>query len=122
MTIGLPLVDQARSYREVSARLVDQLPPRFHCIARHNLGDAQRALLDYFANITTVPEGSPASAACNALILQASPLKIPALGAEWVEAWRGSRPGDRHELFILYHRAAATAAPPFVHPPARSSA
>jgi 4-amino-4-deoxy-L-arabinose transferase-like glycosyltransferase len=104
MTIGLPLVDEARSYRRVAARIVDQLPPNFECIARHNLGDAQRALLYYFANITSVREESPAAARCHALLVQAAPLKVPAIGAEWTEAWRGSRPGDRNELFILYRR------------------
>jgi 4-amino-4-deoxy-L-arabinose transferase-like glycosyltransferase len=33
MTLGVPLVDQARSYRVLSARLVDALPPGFQCIA-----------------------------------------------------------------------------------------
>ena len=66
--------------------------------------DAQRALLDYFANIRTLREDSPAAARCTALIVQATPLRIPAVGAQWTEAWRGSRPGDRHELFILYRR------------------
>jgi len=104
MTIGLPLVDEARSYRAVAARIVEQLPSGFQCIARHNVGDAQRALLDYFANIITVREESPAAARCRALLVQAAPLRIPAIGAEWTEAWRGSRPGDRNELFILYKR------------------
>lgn len=122
MTIGLPLVDQARSYRAVSARLVEQLPQGFHCIARRNLGDAQRALLDYFANITTVPEESPASADCNALLVQAAPLKLPAIDSGWIETWRGSRPGDRHELFILYRRSDARSAPASARPPARSNA
>ena len=104
MTIGLPLVDEARSYRRVAARIVEQLPANFHCIARHNLGDAQRALLDYFANIVTIREENPAAARCHALLVQAAPLKIPTIGAEWSEVWRGSRPGDRNELFILYKR------------------
>ena len=104
MTLGLPLVDQARSYRRVAARIVEQLPGNFQCIARHNLGDAQRALLDYFANITTIREDHPAAARCHALLVQAAPLKIPIVAAEWSEVWRGSRPGDRNELFILYTR------------------
>ena len=104
MTLGAPLVDQARSYRAVSARIVEALPGNFRCIARHNVGDAQRALLDYFANITSIPQGHPAAGACRALLVQASPLKVPVVAPEWVEAWRGSRPGDRHELFIVYHR------------------
>jgi hypothetical protein len=36
--------------------------------------------------------------------VQATPLRDPVIGDEWVEAWRGSRPGDRNELFIVYHR------------------
>jgi hypothetical protein len=118
MTLGLPLVEQARSYRDLSARVVRALPPDFRCIARQNVGDAQRALLDYFANITTTPVEMPASIACNALIVQAAPSKVPAVNPEWEEVWRGSRPGDRHELFILYRRIATPDAPR----PARSSA
>jgi 4-amino-4-deoxy-L-arabinose transferase-like glycosyltransferase len=105
MTLGVPLVDQARSYRDVAARLASELPFDFNCIARSNVGDAQRALLNYFANITTVSIEMPAARVCNALLVQAAPLKMPrSLGPEWEEAWRGSRPGDRHELFILYKR------------------
>jgi 4-amino-4-deoxy-L-arabinose transferase-like glycosyltransferase len=106
MTIGLPLVEQARSYRGVSARIVDQLPKQFTCIARQNLGDAQRALLDYFAGLRTIRVEFPASSHCGALLVQAAPLKIPTVGPEWSEVWRGSRPGDRNELFILYWRVA----------------
>jgi 4-amino-4-deoxy-L-arabinose transferase-like glycosyltransferase len=111
MTLGLPFVDQARSYRALSARVAAELPREFKCIARLNLGDAQRALLDYFANIETLPVELPASSHCQALLVQASPLKAPKVGAQWEEVWRGSRPGDRHELFILYRRTARDAPP-----------
>ena len=104
MTLGVPLVDQARSYRAVSSRIVLSLPRDFTCVARRNVGDAQRALLDYFVNLTTVREDSPAASRCRALLVQAAPLHTPDLGPEWTEAWRGSRPGDRNELFILYRR------------------
>jgi len=118
MTLGLPLVEQARSYRDLSARLVRELPRDFRCIARQNMGDAQRALLDYFANITTTPVEMPASIECGALIVQAAPLKVPAVNPEWEEVWRGSRPGDRHEMFIVYRRILR----PDVPRPSRSSA
>jgi 4-amino-4-deoxy-L-arabinose transferase-like glycosyltransferase len=104
MTIGVPLVDQARSYRAVSARIVAALPPDFGCVARRGVGDAQRALLDYFVNLRTMREELPAAERCRALLVQATPLRIPPVGGEWTEAWRGSRPGDRHELFILYKK------------------
>jgi len=104
MTLGLPLVDQARSYRAISARLISQLPAHFTCIARRNVGDAQRALLDYFAGIRTIREDMPAAKRCEVLLVQASPLHVPPVQPPWSEAWRGSRPGDRHELFIVYRR------------------
>jgi 4-amino-4-deoxy-L-arabinose transferase-like glycosyltransferase len=112
MTLGLPFVEQVRSYRELSARVAGALPADFACIARMNLGDAQRSLIDYFANIETTPVEMPAANRCNALLVQAAPLKIPKVGPEWEEAWRGSRPGDRHELFIVYRRVVRTDVPP----------
>ena len=104
MTIGVPLVDQARSYRAMGSRLVGALPQDFRCVARRNVGDAQRALLDYFVKLQTVRDDLPAAARCRALLVQASPLRVPAVKDEWTEVWRGARPGDRHELFVLYRR------------------
>jgi 4-amino-4-deoxy-L-arabinose transferase-like glycosyltransferase len=119
MTLGLPLVDEVRSYRRVSARIVEELPQGFNCIAGKGLGDPQRALLDYFAGIRTLREEFPASSRCGALLVQASPLKVPKVGPEWKEKWRGSRTADRNELFILYHRIAPS---PAVPQPVRSNA
>jgi len=105
MTLGVPLVDQARSYRVVSGNHVGALPPGFHCIASKNLGDAQRALLDYFIGLRAVRIESPAARRCNALLVQVAPDREPAAPVGWQERWRGSRPGDRHEVFILYERS-----------------
>jgi 4-amino-4-deoxy-L-arabinose transferase-like glycosyltransferase len=122
MTLGVPLVDQARSYREVSARLVKALPTGFRCIARLNVGDPQRALLDYFGNVRTIRLDFPASDNCGVLLVQAHPLRIPSPAAGWTELWRGSRPGDRNELFILYQRGPAMARDPSHRPATRSNA
>jgi len=103
MTLGVPLVDQARSYRAVSARLVQNLDGS-RCVVRHNVGDAQRALLDYFQGLRTVPADSPDASRCDALLVQAAPGRPPNVEPGWHEVWRGSRPGDRNELFILYRR------------------
>lgn len=104
MTLGVPLVDQARSYRGVAARLMQAMPAELKCVARRNVGDAQRALLDYFAGLRTVREEFPLAARCNVLLVQATPERLPLPEREWEEIWRGSRPGDRHEIFILYQR------------------
>ena len=104
MTLGVPLVDQARSYRAVAARMVEALPRDTPCVARRNVGDAQRALLDYFAKLRTVREEFPQARRCRALLVQASQTRLPLPESDWVETWRGSRPGDRNELFIIYRR------------------
>ncbi|MBC8022206.1 MAG: hypothetical protein H7Y14_03755 [Burkholderiales bacterium] len=121
MTLGLPLVDQARSYRDVAARIVGELPRGFVCIARLNVGDAQRALLDYFANIATMALDNPSSRRCSVLLVQAAPLKVAKVSPEWEEVWRGSRPGDRHELFILYRRNVVNDGVPLFPRPVRSN-
>jgi 4-amino-4-deoxy-L-arabinose transferase-like glycosyltransferase len=104
MTLGVPLVDQARSYREVSTKIVEAMPRSVRCVASLNLGDAQRALLDYFVNLRTIPVTYPAADSCRALLVQATPLRTPPIPPGWTEVWRGSRPGDRNELFIVYGR------------------
>lgn len=104
MTLGLPAVDHARSYRAVAMKLVEAMPRAGRCIARLNVGDAQRALLDYFINLQSVREDSPTATQCHVLLVQGTPVKVPAVGPEWAEIWRGSRPGDRTELFVLYER------------------
>jgi 4-amino-4-deoxy-L-arabinose transferase-like glycosyltransferase len=107
MTLGVPFVDQARSYRSVAASLATAVPADAGCIARRGMGDAQRALLYYFAKVRTVPAEAPGSEQCGALLVQAAPQRIPKAGAEWTEVWRGARTGDRNEIFILYRRATA---------------
>ncbi|HSN19845.1 MAG TPA: glycosyltransferase family 39 protein [Usitatibacter sp.] len=104
MTLGVPLIDQARSYRGLASRVMANLPPAFGCVARENVGDAQRALLDYYVNLRTIPVELPAASRCKALLVQATPLRAPKVPPGWTETWRGSRPGDRNELFIVYGR------------------
>lgn len=104
MTLGVPIVDQARSYRALAMKMVEAMPGSTRCIARRNLGDSQRALLDYFINMQTVRDDSPVATSCGVLLVQATPLRVPDAGADWSEVWRGSRPGDRTEMFILYRR------------------
>jgi hypothetical protein len=107
MTLGVPIVDQARTYRDVAARLAGAIPPDAACVARKGMGDAQRALLHYFAKVRTVPGELPVAETCGALLVQAHPQRIPPVGGDWTEVWRGSRTGDRNEVFILYRRAKA---------------
>jgi 4-amino-4-deoxy-L-arabinose transferase-like glycosyltransferase len=104
MTLGLPAVDHARSYRSLAQKLAEAIPADTHCIARHNVGDAQRALLDYFIRLQTLRDDSTMASQCAVLLVQGTPLRVPDVGPQWTETWRGARPGDRTELFVLYQR------------------
>ena len=106
MTLGLPLVDRARSYRSLAAQLTAEIPAGTACVARRGVGDPQRALLDYFAGLRMPLESDPTAAKCPLLLVQSSPSKLTIAPPGWEELWRGARPGDRNELFALYRRPA----------------
>jgi 4-amino-4-deoxy-L-arabinose transferase-like glycosyltransferase len=109
MTLGLPLVDQARSYRGISAQLREALGGPA-CTIGVGVGDAQRALLDYFIGLRLVPPESRRAAGCDTLLVQqVAGREMPFDASAWRETWRGSRPGDRSESFVLFRRAGRAA-------------
>ena len=104
MSIWLPYLDSRRSYRPVAETLAQQLPAR-GCLASRNLGEPQRALLQYFANIVTVREERSPAHDCPLLLVQygrhdGDP--IDRLG--WEIAWQGARRGDDTERFVLFRK------------------
>lgn len=99
--LWLPWIDYGKSYRGVSAEFARLLGERPGCIARRNLGLAQRTSLDYFNGIRTV-EGERAKS-CRYLIQQAAPKSTTAL-AGWQLLRETSRPGDKKERLRLYRR------------------
>jgi 4-amino-4-deoxy-L-arabinose transferase-like glycosyltransferase len=109
-TIWLPYIDSRRSYRPVAESLAIHLPANT-CVASRNLGEPQRALLEYFAGIVTVREESQAAHGCGALLLQVGreESEIPPDSA-WEKLWEGRRRGDDTERFILFRRTGT--APP----------
>lgn len=106
-TIWLPYIDSRRSYRVVAESLRAQLPPDA-CIASSNLGEAQRALLAYFAGITTQRVESGEGGGCRYLLMQVNrpDLNAPAIEG-WKRVWEGSRRGDNTERFVLFDRSPA---------------
>ncbi len=105
MMLGLPLIDQARSYRAVAVALSGAIGAS-PCTIGAGVGDAQRALLDYFVGLRVVAPGHRDAGRCETLLAQVSAGRSPPVdGGRWTQAWRGSRPGDRSESFVLYRRA-----------------
>src|SRR5437867_3804193 len=104
MTIWLPYLDSRRSYRPVAESLAVHLAPN-GCLASHNLGEPQRALLEYFAGITTVRSEVQPANNCGALLLQVTreDSDRPPDSA-WEKVWEGRRRGDDTEHFLLFRR------------------
>ena len=101
----LPWIDHSKRYREVVVDLKQQLPAQYSCIGSAGLGEPQRALLYYYAGITTtrVERAEYHAYGCDLFLLQTDPRHADARpGAGWVKLWQGSRPDDNAEAFILF--------------------
>ncbi len=115
MTLWLSWIDYGKSYRQVSLSMATAIkqhaPKGTHCIQSRNLGESQRAALDYHAGIMTVRMEINPSASCALLLVQAHPDDDErGLSQQWRRVWEGSRPRDR-ERYRLYQRIRARAAP-----------
>lgn len=99
-TLWLSWIDHGKSYRPVAQALRTALPPNIDCIERVGIGVSQRASLDYFAGIRTVPPSRKRQCQWRLTIDE----KDRPTPAGWVEAWRGGRPSDRKERWYLDRR------------------
>ena len=110
MTIWLPYLDSRRSYRPVAESLAQQLRGDAACIASHELGEPQRALIRYFTGITPIRDELPAASACPLLLMQAGrdDADTPPDSA-WNKIWEGHRRGDDTERFLLFRRSTSAA-------------
>lgn len=101
-TIWLPYVDARRTYQAIG-ETIGVYRPVDGCIARRDVGLAQRALFYHFAGIVTVPESEPEASRCPMLLVQYGRLPdgTPALPGRSI-VWEGGRRGDRTERYVLY--------------------
>jgi 4-amino-4-deoxy-L-arabinose transferase-like glycosyltransferase len=103
-TIWLPYIDSRRSYRIVAESLANEVPAGT-CVAGRNLGEAQRALLAYFANLRTEREEAGRGAGCALVLAQLGRNDFDAPPpAGLTPVWEGQRRGDPTEKFVLYRR------------------
>ena len=105
MTLMLPLLDYARSYRVQIERIARHVP-RDACVVTRGLPRAQLAALHYFGGIRADATASLETTRCNYLLVletRGRPRgKWP--GWEWVATER--RPTDRDEATAIFRRSA----------------
>lgn len=119
MTLWLSWIDYGRSYQPVARSLAEAVrklaPSKNACILGSNIGESQRAALDYHANIVTVrlesARARQTTPPCPLLLVQARPEDGDRQwSADWKRVWEGSRPRDR-ERYRLYQRLPARSTP-----------
>lgn len=103
--LWLPFIDAGKSYRSMVASLVQALPAGYRCIASTNLGEGQRAMLEYFAGIVTKRTETQPDAGCDMMLVQTTAADKSAPERHWQLLWEGARPGDNVERYRLYRRA-----------------
>ena len=105
-TLFIGWVDTQKSYRSMVANMQRAMPAQYRCMASRELGEAQRAMLHYFADIKTHRvETRPKALSCDLLLVQGRPLDESVTTSDWKKIWEGHRPGDKDERFRLYQRS-----------------
>jgi 4-amino-4-deoxy-L-arabinose transferase-like glycosyltransferase len=108
MTLMLPVVDYARSFRPLVNRVAKHVP-RSECIAAPQLQRSLQAALEYFGKFRVDGVESAADTSCNYL-LQIEPRRgkqVPPEG--WTRIARESLPTDRTDWTVIYRRQPAAA-------------
>jgi len=107
MTLWLPWLDAGKSYRLMISSLQQSLPAQYQCISSRNMGETQRATLEYYAGIITQRSDISGTIECKLLLILSRTQDQPSVGAGWEKIWEGSRLGDRKEHYYLYQRPTA---------------
>jgi len=102
MTLALSWIDYGKSYRQVAQSLRKHIPPGTRCVESRSLGEAQRAVLDYHAEILT-QRRERVDTHCPLLLIQAREGEPERVESGWKLVWEGHRPRDR-ERYRLYQR------------------
>lgn len=103
-TLFIGWVDTSKSYRSVINDMQRAMPQHHQCMIGRDLGEAQRAMLHYFAGIRTLRPDSTQEAGCELMLTQSVPLDELVIPPEWNKIWEGHRPGDKDERLRLYQR------------------
>jgi len=98
-----PWFAHTKNYQPLATELRQALGPQPGCIKRRNLGDTQRAALDYFAGIRTL--SFDAKEECRLLLTYSTSGASQSVPEEWNLTWERRLGGGRKaETFRLYRR------------------
>jgi hypothetical protein len=105
MTLGLPILDDARSNRTIAMRIVQHVPPG-SCVAAPDRILSFVAALEYYGRYR-VDAGHDASTTRCDYLVRVEPRSGPPAAVEgWAPIARERRPSDRSNVVAIYRREA----------------
>lgn len=111
MTLWLPLLDYARSYRPLIERLARTLPAN-GCIAAPEASASLVAALEFHARHRVDARPSSINGRCEVMVLVRRGPVPPAAPPGWVQVAAERRPTERFEFTLVYRRRDAPRQPP----------
>ena len=103
MTLMLPVLDYARSFRPLVDRVAVHVPKKA-CIATPRVQRSLQAALEYFGGFRVDGQGSASSTSCDYLLqIEARKGRHP-VPEGWSRVARETRPTDRSEWTVIYRR------------------
>jgi 4-amino-4-deoxy-L-arabinose transferase-like glycosyltransferase len=104
MTLWLPLLDHARSYRPLVQRIAKHIP-QDACVAAPSVPRAQLAALESLGRFRVDATSSPDTTKCMFLLQMETRRKPGDAGPRWQRIASERRPTDREEITAVYRRA-----------------
>jgi 4-amino-4-deoxy-L-arabinose transferase-like glycosyltransferase len=102
VTLWMPWLDNSKSYRSMVFSLKKELPASYNCVSGDQIGEAQRAMLEYFGNVTVREEPRRE---CDLMLVQGDGISQHTEDKRrWKQIWEGGRAGDKGEHYWLYQR------------------
>jgi 4-amino-4-deoxy-L-arabinose transferase-like glycosyltransferase len=102
VTLWMPWLDNSKSYRPMVVSLEKALPASYNCVSGVGVGEAQRAMLEYFGNVVVRERRRPE---CELMLVQgAGTAPHNEDPTRWNKIWEGGRPGDKGEHYWLYQK------------------
>ena len=108
MTLWLPLLDHARSYRPLVQRIVAQVP-RGGCVAAPGVPRPEVVALEFHGGYRVDALADPDSTRCRYLLQMETRARPGSAGPRWQRVGTARRPTDKQEVTAIYRRN--TAAP-----------
>ncbi len=101
VTLWMPWLDNTKSYRSMVISMKEALPNRYLCVSGEGVGEAQRAMLQYFADVTVrkLPRKE-----CDLKLVQSKGAITHGEDKRWQKIWEGGRAGNKEERYWLYQR------------------